>query len=106
MEPMKHEKNGRKESIVSDPALYSRIIENYFTTKIQRLAAVPAEPPFLYLSEMGIIHDWHERGIPLEVIFLAIDKAFEQPANAPLSLQDCSILVNAAHSEWLKKHQA
>lgn len=103
---MKREKEDRKDSIVSDPALYSRIIENYFTTKIQRLAAVPAEPPFLYLSEMGIIHEWHERGIPLEVIFLAIDKAFEQPENAPLSLQEVSALVSTEFSEWLKKHRA
>lgn len=103
---MKHEKNERKESVVADPALYSKIIENYFTTKIQRLAAVPAEPPFLYLSEMGIIHDWHEREIPLEVVFLAIDRAFEEPANAPLSLQDCGRLVNEQYEEWLKKHRA
>lgn len=103
---MKQEKNNRKDSVVTDPGLYSRIIENYFTTKIQRLASVPAEPPFLYLSEMGIIHDWHEREIPLEVVFLAIDKAFEQPAAAPLSLQDCSQLVDREYEEWRKKHHA
>ena len=28
--------------------------ENYFTTKIQRMAEVPVEAPFLYLSEMGL----------------------------------------------------
>ena len=101
---MKHGKNEAKDSVVADPALYSRIIENYFTTKIQRLASVPAEAPFLYLSEMGIIHDWHERNIPLEVVFVAVDRAFENPENAPLSLQDCGRLVNEEYEAWLKKH--
>jgi hypothetical protein len=102
---MKQQNHERKETVVADPGLYSRIIENYFTTKIQRLASVPAEPPFLYLSEMGIIHEWHERQIPLEVIFLAIDRAFEEPATAPMSLQECSRLVNSEYEEWLKKHR-
>lgn len=106
MSAMKHEKHDRKDSVTADPGLYSRIIENYFTTKIQRLAAVPAEPPFLYLSEMGIIHDWHEREIPLEVVFLAIDRAFEQPSKAPLSLQDCGGLVEQEYEEWRKKNHS
>jgi hypothetical protein len=101
---MKHNKPEKNDSIVADPALYQRIIENYFTTKIQRLAAVPAEPPFLYLSEMGLIHDWHTKQIPLEVVFLAIDKAFDRPGDAPISLQDCEKLVEHEYIEWLKKN--
>ena len=101
---MKHEKPDKHDSVVADPALYQRIIENYFTTKIQRMASVPVEAPFLYLSEMGLIHDWHRKEIPLEIVFLAIDKAFEQPGNAPLSLQDCEKLVEDQYIEWLKKN--
>src|SRR5262245_36797919 len=101
---MKHHKPDKHDSVVADPALYQRIIENYFTTKIQRLAEVPAEPPFLYLSEMGLIHDWHRKEIPLEVVFLAIDKAFDRPGNAPLSLQDCESLVEEEYIGYLKKN--
>jgi hypothetical protein len=95
----KKKKNGKKSD---DSGLYFRIIEDYFVNKIQRLASVPAEPPFLFLSEIGLIHEWHKNEIPLEVIFTAIDKAFKDPVKAPKGLQDCKQLVELEYERWQK----
>jgi hypothetical protein len=85
-----------------ESGLYFRIIEDYFVNKIQRLASVPASPPFLFLSEIGLIHDWHKKEIPLDIVLNAIDKAFKDPVKAPKSLQDCKDLVDAEFQRWQK----
>lgn len=107
---MKKGTEKKPERITTDANLYFRIIENYFTAKIQKIADIPAEPPFLYLNEMGVIHEWHDKEIPLEVVFTGIDRAFHSPSKAPESLSDCKVLVEEQFEKWRKdgrhKHSA
>jgi hypothetical protein len=92
----------KKEKPAEESGLYFRIIEDYFVNKIQRLASVPASPPFLFLSEIGLIHDWHKKEIPLDVVLNAIDKSFKDPLKAPRSLADCKEIVEAEYDRWQK----
>lgn len=102
MKSKKKTKQKKEKPAEQESGLYFRIIEDYFVNKIQRLASVPASPPFLFLSEIGLIHDWHKKEIPLDIILNAIDKAFKDPVKAPKGLQDCKELVEAEYDRWQK----
>ena len=78
------------------------MVEDYFIQK-------RGNPMLLSPKEWALIREWHELGIPAEVVLRAIDRGFEkkkdQESDAPVSLNYFRRIVKSEYKRYLKAQE-
>jgi hypothetical protein len=80
---------------------YFRMIEDYFVQK-------RGNPMLLSPKEWGLIREWHEGGIPAEVVLRAIDRGFEKKKEefeSPVTLTYFRRIVKSEYKRFLKSQE-
>jgi hypothetical protein len=85
-----------------DEEEYFRMIEQHFTQK-------RGNPMLLSPKEWALIREWHESGIPEEVVIRAIDRGFEKKNSDeeknPVSLSYFKRIVKSEYKRFLKAQE-
>ncbi|MCI0416626.1 hypothetical protein L0222_27980 [bacterium] len=80
---------------------YFRMIEDYFVQK-------RGNPMLLSPKEWALIREWHEAGIPGEVVLRAIDRGFEKKKEefeSPVTLTYFRRIVKSEYKRFLKSQE-
>ncbi len=81
---------------------YFRLVEDYFVQK-------RGNPMLLSPKEWALIREWHDAGIPGEVVLRAIDRGFEKKkqddSESPVSLNYFRRIVKSEYKRYLKAQE-
>jgi hypothetical protein len=82
---------------------YFKLVEDYFIQK-------RGNPMLLSPREWALIREWHEQGIPGEVVLRAIDRGFENKkkkdeSESPVSLNYFRRIVKSEYRRYLKSQE-